>query len=236
MKKIVRITTHAVKPVSEDWLDLSDASNLTLAPDASLGFHDTSYDIAVGWKSSATVWERDSVGMYPTVAAAVSQTGGAVIHAGACSLRYDPTFEIVFKGGTLAPQFHIGIASEAIGDHGQSARGNLHRAYMLWASTLYGSVRGDGSVFSIGSYTFVANNYYRIFLDPEDGGRMEVYDLGLAPVSYDGGAIIPALSGYVSRGTQLLGGNVLAPVICPALVSQFYGARIVATRTTMRRS
>lgn len=225
-----------VKPLTEDWIDLSSNGTLTLAPDASLGFHDYSYDIAVGPKGDNIVFSQDIDGLYPTVGSAVNKIGGFTVGCGACSLRYDPTFEIVMKCGSLSAQYLIGLASEAIGDHGtKTDRENAHRGILFWNTTYYATRRGSAGVIALGTHTRIVGNYYRVLLDPEDGGRMEVYDLGAAPVDYNGGALVAAVSGYVNAGQQLLGGNVIAPYITPSNLAAWFTDRIVATRTTLRR-
>lgn len=232
----------AVKPIHQNWIDLSTAGGLTLAPDTSLGVHDYSYDIAQGLLGDTTHWAQDAGGLYPDAIGPVGYSGLVVIHPAACSLRYNPYFEyIVFlsKNGAIQhPIILLGLASEAVSDH---ERLTLHRACQLTnsgtnAATAYARARSTAAVL-LGNYTFGEDHYYRVRIDPEDGGYISVTDLGTSPTNWDVTGILDmSVSGHVSMGKQLQGGNVITPAVIFSNLIQWYDCRIVATRTTIRKS
>ena len=223
---------EAVKPVTEDWIDLSTAGGLTLAPDASLGFHDYSYDIAVGPKGETTVVGQDTEGLFFSAVSSVDYTSTLLILPGACSLRYDPYFEFIIKT-TATTGYYVGVGSEALGDGGVVYYKNGHRGLFISGANPYESHRAGG-VTGIGG-SMVAG-YWRVTLWPEDGGKITIRQIPSGSSSdWDDMSNTPIYDVFMSKSLQLIGGNVLVPMYGTQHAFESTTNKILATRTTMRR-
>ena len=229
------IVGDAVRPVSEDWIDLASTATppVTIAPDAVLGLHDYTYDVAVGPKGDTTVWAHDAAGLYLSVNSALTYRGLCVLPITRCSLRYDPYFEwVIYTAASTSQILTHGLVSEAVGDYGTVHSDNTHRSCLFSAGVLNIQTRASSAT-NLGA-AFLAGHYYRMRLDPEDGGRVSMYDLGtVAPTApYTGGTMV--YDAIFSKGKRLIGGNVIALAFGARDVGYWRANRILACRTTLR--